>query len=62
MRTAKQGAVALINSLPDDVSIEEIHYRLYVLEHIRAGLADIEAGREIPHEEVVAGFSKRFPE
>ena len=58
MQTAKQDAVALINSLPDDVSIEEIQYRLYVLEHIRAGLAELEAGEGIPHDEVKAEFSK----
>jgi predicted transcriptional regulator len=36
----------------------EIFYRLYVLEHIREGLADIEAGRTVPHEEVVADLRK----
>jgi predicted transcriptional regulator len=58
MNTAKQDAAALIDSLPDDVSIEEIQYRLYVLEHIRAGLAELEAGRGIPHEDVRAEFGK----
>lgn len=58
MQTAKQQAAALINALPDDVSMEEIHYRLYVLERIRAGLADIEAGRVVPHEEVEADLAK----
>jgi predicted transcriptional regulator len=59
MQTAKQQAVEMINRLPDDVSIEEIHYRLYVLEHIRAGLADIEAGRTVSHEDVEADLAKR---
>lgn len=44
-RTPKQEAAAMIAALPDDASIEEIFYRLYVLEHIRAGVADLEAGR-----------------
>jgi predicted transcriptional regulator len=58
MQTAKQDAVALIISLPDDVSMEEIQHRLYVLERIRAGLAELEADRGIPHEEVEAEFAK----
>jgi predicted transcriptional regulator len=58
MQSAKQDAVAMINALPDDVSIEEIHYRLYVLERIRAGLADVEAGRVVSHEEVEADLAK----
>lgn len=58
MQTAKQDAVAMIAALPDDVSIEEIQYRLYVLEHIRAGMAELDAGEAIPHEEVRAEFAK----
>jgi predicted transcriptional regulator len=58
MQTAKQHAAALIASLPDDVSIEEIQYRLYVLEHIRAGIAELDAGKGVPHDEVVAEFSR----
>ena len=58
MQTAKQDVVAMISALPDDVSIEEIQYRLYVLEHIRAGLAELEAGEGIPDEEVRAEFAK----
>jgi predicted transcriptional regulator len=58
MRTAKQEALAAINVLPDEATFEEIQYRLYVLEHIRTGLAELEAGEGIPHEEVVAEFAR----
>jgi predicted transcriptional regulator len=58
MQNAKQQAVDMINRLPDDVSIEEIHYRLYVLERIRAGVAEIDAGEDIPHEEAMARLAK----
>lgn len=34
MQTAMQDVAALIASLPDDVSIKEVQYRLYVLEKI----------------------------
>jgi len=57
-RTPKQDAAAMIAALPDDASIEEIFYRLYVLEHVRAGIAELEAGEGIPHEEVEAEFAK----
>jgi predicted transcriptional regulator len=57
-RTPKQDAAAMIAALPEDASMAEIFYRLYVLEHIREGLADIEAGRTVPHEEVVADLRK----
>jgi predicted transcriptional regulator len=58
MQSAKQEALAAINALPDETSFEEIVYRLYVLEHIRAGLAELEAGEGVGHEEVKAELSK----
>ena len=48
MQTAKQEALAAINALPDEATFEEIQYRLYVLEHVRAGLAELDAGRGHP--------------
>lgn len=57
-RTPKQDAAAMVAALPADASIEEIFHRLYVLEHVRAGLAELEAGEGIPHEEVRAEFAK----
>ena len=58
MSTAKQEALTLINDLPDNASWEEIQYRLFVKQKIDRGLADVEAGRVTPHEEVVARMSK----
>ena len=58
MQTAKQEALAAIKALPDETSFEEIVYRLYVLEQIRAGTAEIEAGEGIPHEEMRAEVAR----
>jgi predicted transcriptional regulator len=57
MQTVKEQAVAMISALPDDVSMEEIHNRLYVHEQIRAGLAELDAGEGIPHDAVEAAFA-----
>jgi predicted transcriptional regulator len=48
----KQTALAIIESLPDDTSLEEIAYRLLLRQHIDEGLRDLEAGRTVPHEEI----------
>jgi hypothetical protein len=45
--TAKQEAIETIERLPDDVPLDEIVYRLFVLNKIQLGLQDIEAGRVI---------------
>ena len=42
----------LLDKLPDDGTLEDVLYHLYVLRTIDRGLEDAEAGRTIPHEEV----------
>ena len=63
----KQEVIAMIESLPDDVTTDGILYELYVRTSIEAGFADIEAGRTVSHEEVKRMvenwlFPKRKPE
>jgi hypothetical protein len=45
--TAKQEAIHAIERLPDDVPLDEIVYRLYVLSKLHQGIQDIDAGRAI---------------
>ena len=49
MQLAKQEALEAIGKLPDDVDMDEIMYRLYVLDKVRKGREDVEAGRTIAH-------------
>ena len=58
MNTPKQAAKLLLDRLPDQVSWDDIMYELYVKEKIEDGLADIEAGRTISHEQVKAELLK----
>lgn len=43
--TAKQEVAQLLTQLPDDATLEDIQYHVYVLEKIQRGRADIAAGR-----------------
>ena len=52
MGSAKQEAQKVLDALPDESSLEDIQYRLYVLQKIERGRRDIEAGRVIEHAEV----------
>lgn len=38
MNTVKAGVETLLQQLPDDCSLEDIQYHLYVLEKVRQGL------------------------
>ncbi|WP_165741538.1 hypothetical protein [Candidatus Thiosymbion oneisti] len=50
MQTAKE----IIDHLSDQVSRDDLMYESYVKQKIEEGLADIEAGRTVPHEQVKA--------
>ena len=56
--TAKQEVEQLLEHLPDDSTLEDIQYHLYVLEKIRRGQADVAAGRTYTHEEVRARMQR----
>lgn len=47
----KAEVIRLIESLPDDCTLEEIQYHLYVRQKVERGLAAIDEGRTVPQEE-----------
>lgn len=47
MSPIKQEALNTINDLPDDADMEEIMYRLYVLDKVRKGQEAAQQGRTI---------------
>jgi hypothetical protein len=49
--TAKQEAIETIERLLD-VPLDEIVYRLYVLNKVQIGLQDVDAGRVIPSDQL----------
>ena len=59
--TAKQEVAQLLTQLPDDATLEDIQYHLYVLEKIRRGRADIEAGRSYTTEQARERLAKWLP-
>jgi len=60
MQTAKQEVTGLLNRLPEDCSLEDIQYHLYVLQKIERGMKDVAEGRVYTQEEVEKKMSKWF--
>jgi predicted transcriptional regulator len=58
LKTAKDEVRELLANLPDDASLEDIQYHLYVRQKIQRGLAAAEQGRTVAHEEVVRRMSR----
>ncbi len=52
MNTAREEVEALLSKLPDDCSIEDIQYHLYVIEKARNGLEAADSQGPVPQEEV----------
>ena len=58
MSTAKEEVTSMLNNLPDDCSLEDIQYHLYVLEKIRRGAERAETEGTMTQAEVKERFSK----
>ncbi len=50
----------LLDRLPDDCTLDDVLYHIYVAREVEQGLADAKVGRTIPHEEVVARLRKKW--
>lgn len=62
MSTAKQDVELLLNKLPDDCSVEDIQYHLYVLDKVRQGLNDARLNGTVSQNEVESRLSKWLTE
>ena len=62
MATAKEEVEQLLGKLPNDCSIEDIQYHLYVLEKMRNGLEAADTEGAIPQDEAEQRLSKWLTE
>ena len=68
MQTAKKEVSDLLDRLPDNCTLEDVQYHLYVIQKIERGLKDEEEGRVYEENEIEKKMSKwllsyysRFP-
>ena len=58
MQTAKKEINKLLRRLPEDCSMEDIQYHIYVLQKIERGLQQADKGKVIPAETVERRMKK----
>ncbi|MBW1982520.1 MAG: hypothetical protein JRJ12_15010 [Deltaproteobacteria bacterium] len=58
MESAKQEVIELLKDLPDDSTLEEIQYHIYVRQKVQRGLRDVEKGLTHTQEEVEKRMEK----
>jgi hypothetical protein len=57
---AKDIVRGLLDRLPDNCTLGDVLYHLYVVQSIDRGLADADAGRTISHEEVAERMRRKW--
>jgi hypothetical protein len=62
MSTAKQQVETLLHKLPENCSLEDIQYHLYVLDKVRHGLEDAQHHGTVSQEEAEKHLSKWLTE
>src|SRR5262245_2302956 len=62
MNSPKQDVESLLNKLPDDCSVEDIQYHLYVLDKVRRGLDDARDNGTLSQDEVESRLNKWLTE
>ncbi|HSP64128.1 MAG TPA: hypothetical protein VLQ90_14160 [Pyrinomonadaceae bacterium] len=62
MSTAKEEVEALLSKLPDDCSLEDIQYHLYVIDKVRHGLEVADTQGTITQEKTEEQLSKWITE
>ncbi len=56
--TAKEEVKRILEELPEDASLEDIQYHIYVRQKIERGLEDLEGGRVLSEEEFERRIAK----
>lgn len=58
MSIIKDEVTSLLDRLPDDASIEDVQYHLYVMDKVRKGLESVERDGGLTQEQVEERLSK----
>lgn len=56
----KQEIVNLINNLPEDVTLEDIQYHLFIRQKLQKAARQIAAAETIPHDKVLENLRKKW--
>jgi predicted transcriptional regulator len=60
MEILKSKLECLIKELPEKVDVEEVMYRIYLLQKIETGEKNIAEGRTLTHKEAAERLSKKW--
>lgn len=56
----KETVKTLLHRLPDDCSLDDVLYHLYVIQMVNQGQTDSQAGRTLSHDEVAKALRQKW--
>ncbi|MEM8960031.1 MAG: hypothetical protein AAGD38_01010 [Acidobacteriota bacterium] len=56
--TVKEQVLEVITKMPDDSTLDDIGYKLYVIESVRKGLDELDRGQFLTHEQAKEKLQK----
>lgn len=62
MKTPREEVLDILKHIPKQSSLEDIQYHIYVRQKIRKGLAALEQGRVISHDQAIRRAKKWLKE
>jgi predicted transcriptional regulator len=58
--TTKQAVIELLDKLPENCTLDEIQYRLYLLQTVERGRQEFAQGRTLRHEDVMRELRNKW--
>ena len=58
--TIKQSVIELLDKLPENCTLDEIQYHLYVLQTVELGRQEFAQGKKLRHEDVMRELRKKW--
>lgn len=58
MKSAKQEVREILDQVPDDATLEEIQYRIYVRQTVDRGLEDVKSGKTVSQQEMESRMAR----
>ncbi|MEM7582511.1 MAG: hypothetical protein AAF560_03955 [Acidobacteriota bacterium] len=56
--TVKEQVLEVIGQMPDDSTLDDIGYKLYVIESVQKGLGELDRGEYLTHEQAKEKLQK----
>jgi len=57
---AKEKVIEILDRLPDDCSLDDVLYHLYVVQSVARGKTEAKAGRTVSHDDVASELRKKW--